>query len=179
MTIDYIITSSGIKFHFLEPRPEEVKILDIAHHLSNICRFTGATREFYSVAQHCLLVSYYLPEPLKLSGLMHDAAEAYINDVSRPVKVTHKLQETEAIIADVIDRKYSVDSRHPEVVKIDKQLFMNEVRELIPHSTEWDSTEWGIDEEELPNLNIIPWVPKVAEAVFQKTFKELGGKEIE
>ena len=54
---DFIQTYSGIEFYPLDPRIEEVKLLDIAHALSNICRFTGHCNEFYSVAQHSVLVS--------------------------------------------------------------------------------------------------------------------------
>ncbi len=65
----------------------DINIIDIAHSLSQLCRFTGHTRRFYSVADHCLLVSSMLPTPkLMLAGLLHDASEAYFGDMSGPIK---------------------------------------------------------------------------------------------
>lgn len=81
-----ICTASGIEFDPFDPRVENVRIDDIAHALANTCRFGGHTREFYSVAQHSILVSQYLPRNLALYGLLHDAGEAYLLDVPSPIK---------------------------------------------------------------------------------------------
>src|ERR1700724_2684254 len=78
-------TFTGRRFYPLSPRVEDVCIEDIAHALSNICRYGGHCREFYSVAQHCNMVSDWMPE-FKLEGLLHDSPEAYIGDMVRPVK---------------------------------------------------------------------------------------------
>ena len=86
-----IITRTGKLFYPLEPRPEDVDPRDIAHALAHKCRYTGHTEPFYSVAQHSLLVSHILgtmkvsPE-VRLQGLLHDAAEAYLPDVASPIK---------------------------------------------------------------------------------------------
>jgi 5'-deoxynucleotidase YfbR-like HD superfamily hydrolase len=87
----YIRTVSGKKFYPLNPKPEDVDIIDIAHALSNKCRFTGHTSSFYSIAQHCYLVSNLLadvdaPLEVQLQGLLHDASEAYLPDVASPIK---------------------------------------------------------------------------------------------
>jgi hypothetical protein len=84
----WIETFTGKKFHILDPQPEEICIRDIAHALSNQCRWTGHVRQFYSVAEHSVNVSYLSGKtPIeKLSGLMHDASEAYLSDLARPVK---------------------------------------------------------------------------------------------
>jgi hypothetical protein len=83
-----IQTYSGILLDLENPAVEDILLPDIAHQLSNICRFTGACRKFYSVAQHCSLVSKLIQEdgPLKLVGLLHDASEAYLSDVVSPLK---------------------------------------------------------------------------------------------
>lgn len=83
---DWMQTYTGRQFWPLDPRPEEVHIEDIAHALANIARFGGHSKWFYSVAQHSLQVMDLMPPPWKLEGLMHDAAEAYIGDMVRPLK---------------------------------------------------------------------------------------------
>ena len=74
---EWIITASGKRFYLRRPTPADIDAGDVAHALAHICRFNGHTREFYSVAQHSILVSRLLPDELKLAGLLHDAAEAY------------------------------------------------------------------------------------------------------
>ena len=95
---DWMQTATGRQFWPLDPRADEVRINDVALQLAKICRFSGATREFYSVAQHSVLVSIEaervaaLTMPPRtarccaLAGLLHDVAEAYLNDVIRPLK---------------------------------------------------------------------------------------------
>lgn len=84
----FILTYTGKVFSYDEIVPDMIDIRDIAHSLSQICRYTGHTRLFYSVAQHSLLVSEKLPggPAEKLVGLLHDAAEAYTNDLASPLK---------------------------------------------------------------------------------------------
>src|SRR5271166_4295857 len=86
----YIQTYTGIRFDILNPTPEMITIDDIAHHLANCCRFTGAVKWHYSVAQHSYYASLiagpqWRPR-LALEALMHDASEAYICDMARPMK---------------------------------------------------------------------------------------------
>ena len=83
----YIRTHTGRMFWPMDARPEEVSIEDIAHALSNCCRWAGHCESFYSVAQHSVFVSSLLPAVCSLEGLLHDATEAYLVDVPRPVKV--------------------------------------------------------------------------------------------
>lgn len=82
----WIRTYSGKRFNVFEPRTEDVDIVDIAHALSFTCRFSGHTTQFYSVAEHCLNMCALLPDDLKIYGLLHDAAEAYLTDVPTPIK---------------------------------------------------------------------------------------------
>lgn len=91
---DWILTATGQHFWPLDPRPEEVVLEDIAHALSNLCRWTGHTKWHYSVAQHAVavavMVERFSPD-LALAALHHDDAEAYLGDWARPVKRSAKL----------------------------------------------------------------------------------------
>jgi hypothetical protein len=84
-------TFTGKRVNPLALRPEDIDILDIAHHLSQICRYTGATTEFYSVAQHSVMVARECRGVLRLPALLHDAPEAYICDMAHPVKYASDL----------------------------------------------------------------------------------------
>jgi len=166
---EWLATYSGSKFHFTNPQVEEIKIKDIAHHLSLLCRFNGACREFYSVADHSIRVSRLVPYNLKLAALLHDAAEAYIGDISRPVKYAHKLDETERILTNAIDLRYSINSIHPLIKQADNVMIATEARDLMPNTTDWYQLP-------TPLFNvIIPLTSKEAEELFLQKFVQYGG----
>jgi len=89
---DWVETASGVRFYPLDPRAEEVSLYDVAHHLSRIGRYNGAFRtEHYSVAEHSVAMAYWMLEEhrcpfLAYQALFHDAPEAYIGDMVRPLK---------------------------------------------------------------------------------------------
>ena len=109
---DYISTYSGIKFRPLEPVAEDIKIEDIAHSLSMLCRANGHYSSFYSVGAHCLncyeeAVARRETPRVRMACLLHDASESYISDITRPVK--QYLEEYLAIeekLANTIYEKY-------------------------------------------------------------------------
>lgn len=84
--MSWIQTYTGKSFYPLDPRVHDVDIVDIAHALSMLCRFNGHCRVFYSVAEHSIKVSKMVPNEDALWGLLHDAHEAYLGDITRPVK---------------------------------------------------------------------------------------------
>lgn len=86
-------TYTGGPFYPLDPRPSEVRVRDVAHGLAMTCRYGGHTKRFYSVAEHCVHVARHVPDELKLEALFHDAAEAYIGDMVRPLKHTPSMEE--------------------------------------------------------------------------------------
>lgn len=167
----WIETYIGRKLHFRKPKPEEISIYDIAHHLSLICRFTGACSQFYSVAEHSVRVAIIVPEKHRLAALLHDAAEAYIGDISRPVKYTHKLEKTEKLLTDVIDKKYGIDSRVPIIKEADDILIATEARDLMPNIAGWAFLPPPLEEK------IKPVPPEEAELIFYRAFIKYGGKE--
>lgn len=88
---DWMQTFTGRAFYPMDPQPGDIDPVDIAHALSLVCRYGGHVKRFYSVAEHCVLIANYLYETtgdrdLALWGLLHDAPEAYIGDMVRPLK---------------------------------------------------------------------------------------------
>src|SRR5258708_302056 len=83
---NWMQTYTGRAYWPADPRAEDVCIEDIAHALSLLCRYTGHCKRFYSVAEHSILISQVVPPEYAFFGLMHDAQEAYINDLARPIK---------------------------------------------------------------------------------------------
>ena len=88
---DYIRTYIEIRFFPLSHKKEDIRIEDIDHALSLMVRANGHFPEFYSVAQHCIAcckesIGYGYSPKIALACLLHDAAEAYMADVTRPIK---------------------------------------------------------------------------------------------
>jgi len=168
---DFIATYSGGKFWPLAPRFEDVNIHDISHALSMICRFTGHVRQFYSVAQHCWYVSHLVPEQDALAGLLHDAAEAYVCDVSTPVKQSPQFEfyrEAEKRIQRAIFKRFGLQPEIPESVhRADRLLVVREARALLTNSAAWA----GMPEADIRPL--IPREPCFAEQMYLNRFKEL------
>ena len=140
----WIQTFLGAQFHPMDPREEDFKIEDIAHALSNICRYAGHCRSFYSVAQHSIIVSEEIEKAeaggeygLRSSvteGLLHDASEAYLVDVPRPVKHDPALagyRQIESHMEAVIANAFGLVFPWPHVVKeFDDAVLMAERRDL-------------------------------------------------
>ena len=130
----WIQTASGRQFWPLDPRPEDLDLGDIAHALSNLCRFGGHCREFYSVAQHSIHVSCEVqPRALKAAGLMHDATEAYLIDLPRPIKdALPEYRVAEDRLWRVIAKRYGLPEVLPEEVKeADERMLATEQRDLM------------------------------------------------
>jgi hypothetical protein len=111
----FIQTYSGRKFNFLDPDPETITIVDIAHALSQTCRFGGHTSKFYSVADHSVNVARLLAwEGYSIAtieaGLFHDSAEAFLGDMVTPLKrMLPQYAEMEKRITNIIHRKFAID----------------------------------------------------------------------
>jgi len=120
-----IRTWSGIDIDVFNPKPEHINIEDIAHGLSQICRFGGHCDPFISVAQHSINASYLVDEENALCALMHDSAEFVTGDFCSPIKKQIELYKNmEHNIHKVISEKFNIPFPMPPVVKeVDNLLF--------------------------------------------------------
>jgi 5'-deoxynucleotidase YfbR-like HD superfamily hydrolase len=172
----WIQTYTGKKFYPLNPKMEDVCIEDIAHSLSEICRFTGHVKQFYSVAQHSVGVSL-LCKTYPLHGLLHDQTEAFLGDVSSPLKHSGKFEIYrfyENRLQSVMNAKFGLLTSEPEEVKrSDLVMLATEARDLLeggPHP------EFHLDYEPFPE-KIVPLPPPEAKALFLARYKELTAEQ--
>lgn len=170
-------TFSGKRFYPLDPDLDDINIVDIAHALSNVCRYGGQCKEFYSVAQHSVVCSWEASYPNKKWALLHDASEAYIGDIIHPLKTTPQY-EAYRIIEDrlmaAICEKFGLPVDMPEEVHdIDMLVRYTEMRDFgsIPE-------EFWINETML-DYKIVPLTPVKAKILFLNTFSRLFGYDDE
>jgi hypothetical protein len=135
---DWIQTYTAKIFYPLEPDIELIDIRDIAHALSLICRFTGHCKHFYSVGQHSILVSKFMPPKYRLEGLLHDAAEAYLNDMARPVKhLNSGYKSAESRLKKLIEHRFGLEDVRDIVREVDDGLLYWEGYYLMPDVSSW------------------------------------------
>lgn len=176
---DWILTFTGRRFWPLDPRPEDIALEDIAHALAMKCRYSGHCIQFYSVAQHSRIISYHVPEGFEAYGLLHDAAEAYLPDVPRPIKASIPgFDKMEARIMRAVYERFGLADFYdggdpPEVKRIDTRILGDEMRQLMPDGHE----SYGFDPIKRfgsLGVTIVPDSPKQAEYAFLKRAEELG-----
>jgi hypothetical protein len=172
----WIQTYSGRRFNPTKPNPDAVVIQDIAHALSMQCRFTGHTKKFYSVAQHSVYVSHICNEEDALWGLLHDASEAYLVDVPRPLKRSGKFQaylDFEAQMQEAICKRFGLSIQEPpSVKKADTKLLATEARDLMsPLHPDWVNRATPLP------FTIDAWEPHKAKDMFMQRFFELIGAD--
>lgn len=169
---DWIQTYSGKQFWPIDPRPEDICMEDVAHALSLICRFSGHCRRFYSVAQHSVLVSELVEPEFALWGLLHDASEAYLSDIARPVKpYLANYQELELGIEKCIAERFDLVWPMPAAVKkADSIMLATEARDLMKAPpADWNFMEPPAD------FTVVPRPPEKAELMFLQRLLELTG----
>lgn len=172
-------TFTGIQFWPLDPRPDEISFIDIGAALSKVCRFGGHTTQFYSVAEHAWHLSYYVSEENALAALLHDAAEAYIGDMVRPLK-RHMIefQNVEQVLMDQIAGKVGLDNLLPyEVRDADNRILLDERAALLnPSPASWIQDIEGISPLD---IEICAFDPDTANEHFMSRLQELlNGKDI-
>lgn len=165
---------NGKFMDFRFPGMAEYSIEDIAHALSHICRFTGHVNEFYSVAQHSWIGSYFIDQEYALEFLMHDAVEAFVGDVASPLKqllpgykaIEHRVEQS-------VFRKFGIGfPLNRSVKEIDHRMLVTERRDLMPEDTDGKAWEWAKDIQPF-KMRIIPFEPSLARSLFVKRFREL------
>ena len=165
-----IETYSGLYFDYLNPQIDSILIEDIAHGLSNMCRFAGHCHQYYSVAQHSVLVSMQVPSEYALAALLHDASEAYMLDIPRPLKHLPFFQpyrDLEAKVMGIIAQKLGFNLPLPPCIKeADERMLCTEKRELMgPDDWNFGVSAYG--------FTITGWPPVYAKHLFLKRFYEL------
>lgn len=172
---DFILTYTGRRFWPIDPRPDEIDIADIAHALAHLCRYTGHVKRFYSVAEHSCYVYDYAPADDSLWGLLHDATEAYIGDLARPIKKSaagfgEAYQVAERRLQRAICVRFGLPLEMPESIHVlDDRVLETEARELMPPlGRSWTGRR------PIPGLVIHGWTPERAKLEYLDRFKVLA-----
>jgi 5'-deoxynucleotidase YfbR-like HD superfamily hydrolase len=187
----YIIdTASGKRLDLDDPSPEDIRIEDVAGGLSKVCRFGAQAREYYSVAQHALLVLQLVVEAgypeLALAALHHDSHEAYLCDIPTPLKrKISKATDVYDRACDVLDHVIAEafgfewpEQGSPEqlaIKSVDDQTLLMEAARLLPDGGEALRRDKGLGEEEYRDLAPLeePLPPAEAEKLFLPTHTDL------
>lgn len=181
-------TFTGRAFYPIDPSPEDVDIVDIAHALSHLCRYNGHVERFYSVAEHCVLLSELVSRDNALWALLHDATEAYVGDMIRPLKQhqpDYVAAEDRVMMA--IALRFGIASSghrvvHPqyrlgsmvglsmpdEVKDADTRILLDERAALLAAPPQ----DWAVEGEPF-GITIEGWPPIEAERRYLRRFHEL------
>jgi uncharacterized protein len=167
-----ILLSDGTYFNFDTPTfgPQVVEV--IAHSLSNLCRFTGHCRAFYSVAEHSVHLSHIVPREYALAGLLHDAAEAFVGDIAKPLKV---MLPEYAVIEDRVEQALfahlGLPLQMPPAIKTaDRAMLRVEQQQAMLNNDGWHFTH---GEEPAP-VTLQFWSPAEAKRQFMRRFQMLA-----
>jgi len=168
---NWIQSFTGRQVWPLDPRLEDIDIRDIAHHLAMKCRFTGAVKRFYSVAQHCVIGSRYIAPEHALWFLLHDAPEAYLFDAARPIKAERPfIKEDENRLMACIAAKFELPMPEPEAVKqMDYVMLRTERRDFMNAPPR----PWADRGYEPLAETLVSWDPDKAEAEYLMQFGNL------
>jgi uncharacterized protein len=174
----HICTYSGVFIDPINPDPDLIYIEDVAHALGNNCRFTGHVRKFYSVAQHSVLCTDLVPTDLRLTALMHDASEAYLSDIARPIKNQEEFsfyKVVEARLEEALAERFGLVYPYPDEIKhADNTMLLTEARDLMFGMRGLSDSDVYADLTPL-DATITPWSPDEAAVMFLSTYYALVG----
>jgi hypothetical protein len=183
MKNQWVQTYTGRAFDLVEPRPSMISIVDITQALSQLCRYTGHTNTFYSVAEHSIHCSQIVPEPLARYAMLHDAAEAYIGDISYPMKqlLGPLVKPIEAKIERVIFESFGLVpiedlplADQQAIKHADLQMLKIEREELLGRQVDGIDLEWPLLEGiPLPNVRLALWNHLEAKMMWTSRFNYL------
>jgi len=160
-TPDCIRTRSGIYMNVFDPTPKMICIEDIAHALSNQCRFAGHLPVFYSVAQHCVVMANKMHQSHKLAALLHDASEAYLLDIPSPIKKRlSNYKEIENGLMILIAEKFGfIYPLHEKVKEVDNYML------------QWEWSTLMLAKDIFPDIDC--WTPEEASRAFMIMYNSL------
>jgi hypothetical protein len=152
--MSWMQTFTGRKFYPLNPKPENIDLRDIAHALALQCRFGGHCQVFYSVAEHSVRVCRALPAEHQPWGLLHDAAEAYLTDIPRPIKGRFgDYRKFEADLLAAVGERFGLGPGPNEtVMDMDNTLLATEARDILGPAPDM----WSPLPRPLPD-KLVPW----------------------
>lgn len=174
---DWMQTASGRVFWPIDPRVDEIHIDDIAHALGMACRYAGHCLQFYSVAEHCVLMTRWLnangyDHDAQLTALLHDAPVTYLVDVPRPVKpylTEYKTIETRLWL--LVAGRFGISPNMPSIVKFaDTAILADEQQQNMAPCAE----PWNLEHPPL-GVTLEYWSPSRAKAEFLLEFERLTG----
>ena len=163
---------SGATLDFLDPSSSHFTLDDIAHGLSNICRYAGQCRKFYSVAEHSILVSETVDE-FGLEALLHDAAEAFIGDITRPLKqLLPDFKVIENNIQNAILSRFDLAVvMPPQIKEADLRVLAAEQAQIMPAGL----SDWAVEAAVIPAPVQVSYLsPRAAKAKYLERFGELS-----
>lgn len=168
--MSYMLTHTGQKFYLNDIEGQEVRILDISHALSNICRFNGQCESFYSVAQHSVMVSEIVAPEHAKQALLHDATEAYLGDMIRPLKaLIPTFCDIEKRLQKHIFNQFGLSPiEHPAVKHADNVALAREQIHIMRNKDMWSGVSELYD-----NTMVIACDPTEAKAMFIRRYYEL------
>jgi hypothetical protein len=168
----WIQTFSGRAFYPLAPQPAHIDLIDVAHGLSQMCRYGGQCRVFYSVAEHSVLLSHAVPPSLARWALMHDSSEAFLCDVPRPIKpYLGGYYAIEARVMEAVALRFGLPWPMPAELKpYDDRILLNEQARLMAPPP----MPWNVPGEPLAGVTPVGWLPMQAKVRFLDRAEELG-----
>lgn len=184
---DWMQTFTGIAFTPMDPLVEDISVIDIGHALSHICRYGGHVNSFYSVAEHSVLLSDWFlqnaasPDHVELAkwALIHDAAEAYLGDIVRPIKKNIPVfKMIEDHLLTIISGIFGLPTPFipPQVLDADTRILLDERAVLLSEPPQ----AWVIEGMQPLDVEINAWEPiQARDEWFQRCYQLFGTLEIE
>ena len=169
-----ILLHSGAYFDFENPKGSDFTIGDIARGLSHICRFAGQCDRFYSVAEHSVYVSQLVPAEHAFAALMHDAPEAFVGDMTKPLKsMCADYQAVEKVVEAAVLGRFGLSlPLHPSVKEADIVMLATEQAQIMRNRDDWEYTRGRT----VADVSIACLVPDEAMRFFLARFDELAGE---